>query len=510
MNLPTRTSTVWSSDDPAQVIKDFMRDYRSEHYKALAERADKMLRKALEKEEQLLAWTTTHRAKTRERLQEKLIRRHNKMNFQETVQITKDLWDLAGVRVILYFPSKEEHDKVQKVIQSLWSDVTKHEHPKPDRKPLLTVEHEQPTRSPGMASLGNSSMQQSTEGPRASEESTTIPKKYQPRHMGYRAVHYICKMDGRHEKDPYEFVEGDQVEIQVVSALTHAWATAGHDLLYKSYVFGESTSEEQRVFDALNGLIQSGDLILEQFQAMVHRRTYRRFVSHHELAGYLRTADVLRNLEDKPNFESEDIEIPLKVLRHVLHQVGRDCPFEVREALKRLGFPRYMRPDKSIAQFRTGLERVPEMELIVCLIADSLPKHKQPRDFDSSTPYGICHILMSAMKLLQTVFPLPEDANAYLQSLEMESDEKKSINFVLNGWERQTILQNQGVEEVNRNFLRHAWTWFQKQKQKPDSICGLVFQVAEMGALKETRWEHLLDRLTIGPLSRSSISEIGA
>lgn len=77
------------------------------------------------------------------------------------------------------------------------------------------------------------------------------------------------------------------LEIQVVSALTHAWATAGHDYLYKNYLFGEAPYGEHVIFDALDGIIKTGDQLLEQFQSMVYPRTMRPFESPHELGDCL-------------------------------------------------------------------------------------------------------------------------------------------------------------------------------------------------------------------------------
>jgi hypothetical protein len=183
--------------------------------------------------------------------------------------------------------------------------------------------------------------------------------------------------------------------------------------------------------------------------------------------------------------------------------------------LKRLGFPVGIRPDKSIAQFQPEMfqpemECVPEMELVVCLIADSLPRDNQPGAFESSTSYHLCYTMMSAMKLLQTIFRQHEHANAYLQDLKLERDERASIDFVLSSEKRQIILKKRGNEAMDKEELKHAWIWFQTQTQSPKSVCGLVFRVAEMGTLKKITNEKLLDELNIGSLSRSSTSEIEA
>lgn len=505
-----RATTEWPSEDAAPIVENFVKDYHFEHYHCLAERVEEKLRKALKKEERRLQpWMTTFRAKSRESLREKLIVRHAKVTFQTLEDITNDIWDLAGVRVILYFPSEQEHNKVQEIIHDIWGveNVERHVHPRPEEPARITHDHGLSKRVAGKNEVDKFAVRQSTTASSSGAESIKIPKKYQPRHMGYRAVHYVCKMDRKQENDRYKYRDGDQVEIQVVSALTHSWATAGHDLLYKSYVFGEASPEEHIVFDALNGIIQSGDLLLEQFQSMVHRRTYRAFQSPHELGDYLQKADVIQHLTEKPCFSSQGLEILLDFLRH--SHVKKDCPVEVREALKSLGYPREVKHDKGISRFLPELNCVGDMQVIVCLMADNLPKRYQPRAFEDLTSDCICHIMMSALKLLQSLFHLHEDANAYLQSLNYTPEEKISIDFVLSSEFRQIIFARDGNEITDKRELQPAWAWFKKQKRNPKSICGLAFGMAEMEleAFKKVDYEKLLDDLIIGPLSRSSTAE---
>ncbi|KAF9737121.1 hypothetical protein PMIN02_001535 [Paraphaeosphaeria minitans] len=504
-----RVTTLWPSDDAAPIVESLVKDYHFEHYHCLAERVEEELKKALKKEARLQPWMTTFRAKSRESLREKLIVRHAKMDFKTSEEVISDTWDLAGVRVILYFPSEQEHNKVQEIIHGIWGaeNVQRHVHPRPEEASRIDHDHGMAKRATGGEYEENSAARQTTTAPSTGKESIKSPRKYQPRHMGYRAVHYVCKIDKTQENERYKHTDGDQVEIQVVSALTHSWATAGHDLLYKSYVFGEASPEEHIVFDALNGIIQSGDLLLEQFQSMVHRRTYRTFESPHELGDYLQKADVLQNLTEKPCFASRGLEILLDFLRH--SHVKKDCPVEVREALKGLGYPREVRPDKGIARFMPELDCVSDMQVIVCLMADNLPKNYQPRTFKDLASDCICHIMMTALKLLQSLFNLHEDANAYLQNLKYKPEEKTSVDFVLSSEIRQVIFAGDGNEITDKTQLQPAWNWFNKQKRNPKSICGLVFRVAEMelDAFKKVNYEKLLDELTIGTLSRSSTVE---
>ncbi|OAG04469.1 uncharacterized protein CC84DRAFT_1176683 [Paraphaeosphaeria sporulosa] len=490
------------------VVENFLRYYSFEHYECLAQRVENKLKKRfgeLKNEERLQPWATAYRAKTRESLREKVMVRHSEVNFSSTEQIKKDMWDLAGVRVILYFPSDDEHSKVRDIIRKIWREENIE-----TRNHKNRVQHSNGDRGAEKRTrrVKHSSIHQPIMVPENGGEYKKTPKQYEPRNVGYTGIHYICQMEATQEDRPrfkWKYEVGDQVEIQVVSALTHAWATAGHDLLYKSSLFGEPTPEEHRVYDALNGLIQSGDLLLEQFQSMVHGRTYRPFESPHELGVHLGNADVLQDLKEKPMPPSEGLEILLRFLRHP--SVGKDCPFKLRGALKRLGYPTGIVPKKSIDQFQPKFECVHEMELVVCLFADNLPTPDPNTSSEDLASDKLCRIMMSALKLLQSFFPLPEEANAYLRSLQLDSEEKISMDFVLSSSNRQIILAGDGNEDTDTKDLRPAWKWFKKQTNDASSICGLVFRVAEMEILGEVKFQTLLDDLKIGSLSRSSTTE---
>jgi len=58
----------------------------------------------------------------------------------------------------------------------------------------------------------------------------------------------------------------------------------------------------------------------------------------------------------------------------------------------------------------------------------------------------------------------------------------------------------EGVEDDTIDELRHAWEWFRRRTMNPNCICGLVFRLVEMGAVKDVGVKILLSRLDIGSL----------
>lgn len=77
--------------------------------------------------------------------------------------------------------------------------------------------------------------------------------------VGYRSVHFVCDVGESREKLPeFSAYKGLCFEIQVRTALEHAWAEIEHDRGYK--LGGKLPSEINRRFKLLSGLLESADL----------------------------------------------------------------------------------------------------------------------------------------------------------------------------------------------------------------------------------------------------------
>ncbi|KAF2262813.1 hypothetical protein CC78DRAFT_605216 [Lojkania enalia] len=468
--LGVKRQDTWLAHNPTpEIVKKFVKEeYVRDHYVGLAERARELIEKKLKTE----GVQANVRCRAKESLEEKLRMRFKLKSYKTIEDIREDTVDLAGVRIVLYMPSQGQHDKVRKAITSIWGEV----------EPIL-----HPSRS------------ENREDDRTSEE------EYRNIHLGYQAVHYRVAMQESHSKDGgYDWLPYDKVEIQVVSALVHAWAEVGHDILYKSHAYGKPTIQERRILDALNGLIQSGDLLLQQFQELVNERTYKEFAHPDKLGSYLRDLDILQCAEGRLEFEAEGIEI----LFRFLEARKLKYPLALRNALRELGFPEQNNLKEIVGSFSPKFQPAEKMLGTVCLIQHMIEGGKENTDI--TLPAKRCCVMMKALTILQTFFGSRESANKYLrEDVEMAREEKESIEFVLTDPCRQYALNENDEEfdkfqETLKPQLQPAWDWFQQQADNPASICGLVFKLAEMGAAKDVDLSVLIDQLTIGSLSRSN------
>lgn len=77
--------------------------------------------------------------------------------------------------------------------------------------------------------------------------------------VGYRSVHFVCDIgEAREDLPEWKFLKGRCFEIQVRTALMHAWAEIEHDRGYK--LSGKLPSDLARRFSLLSGLLESADL----------------------------------------------------------------------------------------------------------------------------------------------------------------------------------------------------------------------------------------------------------
>lgn len=340
------------------------------------------------------------------------------------------------------------------------------------------------------------------------DDDDTKGRKYRPRHLGYRAIHYRIPMkddNGEH----WGYVEGDQVEVQVVSALTHAWAEVGHDVLYKSYAFGPPSTEEERTLDALNGLIQSGDLLLEQFQEMVLRRTSLPFREREELTLFLRQ---FWNHKDE---SLESAKFPrgegIYILFKFLTLKGLNSPMALRRTLTELEYPfEHHRTQREILKsFQPKPLVADDMIVVICVIRHILSDIPYEAPQTGMSGKDMCGIMMSTLTLLEFSLGGAEQAKTYLQKVATSTERMddvtfKSINFVLDDTARKPLLEGGRGEGIVDHRLKPAWDWFRAEASEPKSFCGFLFSFTEMGCRKPLDPIKQVEQLHITPLSRSS------
>ncbi|MEX5307663.1 hypothetical protein RF644_18110 [Kocuria sp. CPCC 205258] len=252
------------------VIEDFVGEYERQFdfWDASARTARGLLEAELASSG--LRAIVTSRAKSVDRLREKLHRRNLDAQYPSVAAIRDDIADLAGVRVALYFPG--QMDEAEQIIRATL-DV-RHKKGFPSAKPVdLKATAPRPV-------TGDSTVQSS------------VPVVERPqRFSGYGARHFRVHIPVSRLSAEQERYASALVEIQVASVLMHAWSEVEHDLVYKP-LEGELSPSEYALLDQLNGLVLAGEIALEQLQMAGDQRVAAAktpFRDHYELAEFLRT-----------------------------------------------------------------------------------------------------------------------------------------------------------------------------------------------------------------------------
>jgi len=197
-------------------VDDFIKKYVSEQrdtYRLLAEKTKGFLLSIL-RSRNIVPHSITSREKAPEELREKIIQ-EMKVHDAPFNEVT----DLAGVRIIAYFPS--DVDKIVSLIEKEFNIDSKHSRDK-----------------------------------RLSSD---------PAIFGYASVHFVVEFRPEMLKLPeYKIFNKMKCEIQVRTILQHAWAEIEHDIVYKSP--GEIPFRVRRRFACLAGLLEIADREFESLR----------------------------------------------------------------------------------------------------------------------------------------------------------------------------------------------------------------------------------------------------
>lgn len=253
----------------------------------------------------------TYRAKKPDSLKDKLIKRNAVKKYSNIEQIYRDIVDLSGVRIAIYFPGDRE--EIGRLIESEFNTGKIKRFPNAEQK----FNQDDP---------------------------------FKRRFTGYDAVHYRVRIkEEKLEANNKRFAHA-QVEIQIASALMHAWAEVEHDLAYKPQI-GRLSEEEFNILDELNGLVLSGEIALERLQkAFKHRiaTNEQQFNNHYELAALIRERTACGLLEDH-------IMGRVDILLRFLQKIGMDNPGRIRPYLNSLCNIRTAKTYKSVSDYFADL-----------------------------------------------------------------------------------------------------------------------------------------------------------
>lgn len=199
--------------DVDKIIKTYVDD-KKDTYRLLSSKTNELL-SAIFKSNHIVPHSITFREKAPDKLKEKLTR-EGKIYTTPLEEIT----DLAGVRIITYFPS--DVDKILPLIKTNFII-----------DPANSIDKR-----------------------RASD----------PTSFGYASVHLIVSFTDERLKLPeYAIFKDMKCEIQIRTILQHAWAEIEHDIVYKSHE--DIPFELRRKFASLAGLLEIADREFEALKA---------------------------------------------------------------------------------------------------------------------------------------------------------------------------------------------------------------------------------------------------
>lgn len=281
------------------LVEDFIARYRKEYdfYDQAARLAAQLLETSIQTAG--IRAMVTFRAKAPGRLEEKVRQRAPGKAYDSVEDIFRDIPDLAGVRVALYFPG--ERGEVGKIIAKLFV----------------------------------------VEGSPRTFPSGAVPS-YTKRFSGYLATHYRVRLRESALNEAQRRYREALIEIQVASVLMHAWAEVEHDLVYKPVQPGLS-DEEYSILDELNGLVMAGEIALERLQRAAETRVTARgraFLNHYDLAAYLldRFSVILKGAGFEAGLGRVDL------LYGLLKDVGKASPERIEGYLSSLSTDVERRP----------------------------------------------------------------------------------------------------------------------------------------------------------------------
>lgn len=226
-----------------RIIEEFMERYNKEvdFYANLSSMTERDLRTFLNEEG--VRCIVSSRAKDPKKLADKLEVRNKRKKYKTADDIFKDIADLSGVRVALYFPG--DMNLVDEVIKEKFKITQERNFPEPKKN-------------------------QQNHG-------------YHKVFSGYKAKHYRVMLLG-----DSRYSNKYNVEIQVASVLMHAWSEVEHDLVYKP-LQGKISKDELMILDEINGLVLAGNLALERLQQAGLNRTSEEgyeFKNHFDVASF--------------------------------------------------------------------------------------------------------------------------------------------------------------------------------------------------------------------------------
>lgn len=189
--------------------------------------------------------------------------------------------------------------------------------------------------------------------------------------VGYRSVHFVCDI-GESRSTLHEFIAFKDLcfEIQVRTALEHAWAEIEHDRGYK--LGGELPSHLKRRFALLSGLLESADLEFNRLTVEIaeYAKTLEEKFKENDLEFELSTVSITTFLENK--YPELDIDN--------LNGDNNNLNRELLEELENFGIKNLKQLDKLIKNSLFSLKKAAEITnalgfLRNCMMIEDLERY---------------------------------------------------------------------------------------------------------------------------------------
>lgn len=442
-----------NSGNGFQVVEDFLRYWDrggQMYYKDLADTVEATCRTFLTNS--AFQYQIKSRAKSKERLAEKLVKRlkEDPRRYSSREDIERDIVDLAGVRIALYFP---KHQKSVSQFLAQEYDI------------VQTIAHE------GIQNGGE--------------------VDYQKRFRGYQATHFRAR--ARSTTRALNESHTDMLEIQVMSVFQQVWAEVEHDILYKQ-LKGHPSLDERRMLDGLNGLVSMGDLHLEQLNDMYESRItstqnkVNRFENEFEVGVILSSwlSRVATNITAGP------VGTLFRFLK--LPSVGLDTLEKLENLLASL------QNDVNIPFVGVEPSTINASVVVMYHIVSSPPHNSLAElneNFRPDSSSQCCRVLISTIILLDELFPplaVWEPRLTYCAFESNDDDRIASLAWLLGeSAPRMAIMGECELDDEERTYVDVVWAWF---SQHPSCIVKLVFGAAKIGLIRDSQQDiSTLDRI---------------
>lgn len=248
-------------------IDEFLEDYDPKRFSKLAHGVVERFKAHAPKDSfgEPIKYQISARGKARDSLR-KNIRREKNIETREKLLLSSCLRDLAGVRILTYFP-----DEVPVVAKHIASQLHVVGSPVVKYSKRSILDPNSPNKESAVDSgTADSVFSNYPKGMWRHRNVEDIVRDW--KHAGFRAVlFYVNGSDAKKPEhdlsaEPMPDLWMNTVEIQITTIVMHAWSEVEHDLIYKNPYQLPPDPTIDRMVDAVNGLAITNEILLQQLQ----------------------------------------------------------------------------------------------------------------------------------------------------------------------------------------------------------------------------------------------------